>query len=93
MKKLILMLAIMLGTVSFAETSETKEEQKNKLYTLVEKDTTGKTLSTIKFNTKEELLTYCYNSVESWYSYTVTDNIGNEWDVYNTTVVRRCITI
>ena len=79
--------------VSFANTGKTEEVKKNELYSLIEKSETGKIINIIHFNTKEELMTYCYDSVMNWYAYTVTDNLGNEWDVYHTTVVRRCITI
>ncbi|SHI76005.1 hypothetical protein [Flavobacterium haoranii] len=93
MKKLLLILALILGMVSFANTGKTKEVEKNALYTLVEKDETGKILNTTQFKTKEELLTYCYDSVTSWYAYTTYDNMGQPWDVYYTTTVRRCITV
>jgi len=45
MKKLLLILALILGMVSFANTGKTEEVKKNELYSLIEKSETGKILT------------------------------------------------
>lgn len=91
MKKLLLILALGLCTVSFA--NEKKTETKVLNYSLVEKNEKGEVLNVKQFDSEEELLRYCHTRIEKWYRYTYTDMDGETYDVYDTYEVTTCYTI
>ncbi|SHI65306.1 hypothetical protein [Flavobacterium haoranii] len=95
MKKVLLILALMLSVVSFANNSEAKTEIAEVVsYTLEVRNNKGTVLHTRQFSTEKDLLTYCYDSVMMYYMYSYTDfETGQSMDMYQVVTTRRCITV
>ena len=91
MKKLLLILALGLCTVSFA--NEKKTETKVLNYSLVEKNEKGEVLNVKQFDSEEELLRYCVTRTERWYQYTFTGMDGQLYDLYEIREVATCCTV
>lgn len=92
MKKLLLILALGLCTVSFANEKKTETNVLN--YSLVEKNDKGEVLNVKQFDSEEELLRFCWTRTYYWWTGNTAVGMGGETLYeYEVVEVTTCLTV
>lgn len=94
MKKFVFSAIALVAFTATSLASEVKNEDLNKSsLTLIEKNVKGEVLNVKIFDSKEDLLRYCYTYRSNWYQYSYTGMDGQSYDVYQVVETTICHTV
>jgi hypothetical protein len=94
MKKLLFSAIALVAFTVTSMAGEVKNEDLNKSsFTLIEKNVKGEILNVKNFDSKEDLLRYCYTYRSYWYQYSYTGMNGQEYDMYQVVQTTICYTV